>query len=165
MTPEQLNILHHTLGMRPDQRTPYRNHFLAGQGHHSMQELESLEQAGMMKRAPPPGFCDPGDVVFICTDAGKAYAIDNLPPEPKRTKYGEYLHADCFDSFAHFLGINKPKVEQRFSARLNRYEHRMFRLCCYRGWHSVDVTGDWCNTKKEAKASYKDALKKRKGGA
>lgn len=34
MINNQLKLLHHTLGLRPDMREPYRNHFVAGPGHH-----------------------------------------------------------------------------------------------------------------------------------
>lgn len=165
MTPEQLRIMHHTLGLSVNVRASYRNHFLAGPGHHDMPVLESLEQAGMMKRAPTPAFCRPSDVVFVCTAAGQKYAIDNLPPEPKRTKYKDFLDSDVHRSFAEYLNINQPMLEQRFSARLSCYEFRMYRLSCYRGWHSVEVSGDWKLTKKEAKASYKAALLASKGRA
>ena len=34
----------------------YRNHFVAGEGHHDMPQLEELEHAGLVKRGitPPP---------------------------------------------------------------------------------------------------------------
>lgn len=154
MTPRQLDLLHHTLGVRPDRREPYRNYFVAGPGHHAQADLEALEAAGMMFRQRTPAFCDKDDVVFACTDAGRAYALEQLPPEPKRTKYGEYLKADCGDSFARFLGIVKPKVEMR--GRWRQHEYRMYRPA---GHIRPEVSGAWSPTIKEAKASYKAALK------
>jgi len=162
VTPHQLHLLHHTLGLRPDRRESFRNHFLAGEGHHDQPDLEALEDAGLMRRTGAPAFCEPGDVVFVCTDAGKAYAIEHLPPEPKRTKYEEYLRNDGCESFAEYMGINKPMLQQRFSVSMNGYEYQMYRIECYQGWHSVDVAGEWSKTKKGAKASYKAALRAKK---
>lgn len=166
MTPTsyQLHLLNHTLGLRVDQREPYRNHFVAGHGHRDMPDLEALVAGGLMERRRSPAFLGKGDIVFSVTDAGKACAIERLPPEPKRTKYGEYLHADCFDSFADYLGINKPKYETR--GDWGKYEYRMFRRDLSVSWAVYpDVAGEWCKTKKEAKASYKAALTSRRAAA
>jgi hypothetical protein len=114
----------------------------------------------MEKRAAPT-FCPPDGIVYSCTEHGKQVAINHLPPEPKRTRYGEYCRADCFDTFAQFLGINKPKYEHRRSAE-GRFEYRMFRPDLDTPWSYLpDVAGEWAGTKKEAKASYKHALAKR----
>ena len=155
ITSEALHVLHHTLGVRPDRREPFRNHFVAGAGHHDMPTLEELERSGLMERRRTPAFCDQGDIVFAATHAGRVLALEHLPPEPKRTKFEEYIHADCFDSFAQFLGIRKPNYEACFAGK--RWEYRMYRTGGYGGWR--DVQGDWATTKKEAKASYKAALK------
>lgn len=149
-----MHVLHHSLGLSASRREPNRNHFVAGQGHHDMRALEELENAGLMARGHTPGFLDQQDIVFICTEEGKSYAIENLPPEPKRTKYDEYLDAEYPDGFAGFLGIRKPKFEQRGS--WGNIEYRMYRIT----WdHWRDVEGEWASTKKDAKASYKAALK------
>lgn len=170
----QLGLLHHTLGLRPDQREAYRNHFVAGHGHHDMLDLEALEQAGMMGRGRTQKFCDPGDVVFCCTDAGKKYAIDNLPFPPlltkNKAKYREYAeYSECYDSFAHFLGINKPvyEVERGISWSRERgykftYSYRMVRFSRDQYGTQGYVSGDYKPTKKAAKASYKEALKQSK---
>lgn len=160
VTPHMLHLLHHALGLRPDRRESFRNHFLAGPGHHDQADLEALESAGLMKRAKTPVFCADGDVTFVCTDAGKNYAIDNLPPqppEPKRNNYREYLDADYGHSFSEWLGINKPEYEVR--GAWGKYEYRMFRRNRPYTWGAWGaVSGDWKPTKKEAKASYKNAL-------
>ncbi len=162
VTPHMLHLLHHTLGLRLGQCEPFRNHFLAGPGHHDQADLEALELAGLMHRAKAPAFCDDGDVVFFCTDKGKEYAIEHLPPEPTRTKYGEYLRDDFCESFAEFLGINKPKYESRWVLG-DGYEYRMFRLDRSVRWAAYpEIAGDWCKTKKAAKESYKAALKSKK---
>lgn len=162
-----LEILHHTLGLRPDRRIPFRNHYVASQGHDELPNLRLLEQAGLMKQAKTPAFCNHEDMVFVCTDAGKEYAVDNLPPEPpkpKRSNYRDYIDADCGFSFAEWLNINKPRVEARHTGK--SWEYRMYRNNRLYTWGALGaVSGDWASTKKEAKASYKAALKKLKGGA
>lgn len=154
---DQLAILHHTLGVTPERREPYRNHYLSGPKHYAMPDLDALVAAGCMARRSPPKFCRPDDVVFYVTEAGRTYALENLPPPPKLTRYNEYLSASCFDSFAEFLGINKPSVRSRFIN--GRWEYQMARAATRT---ENAVTGEWKPTKKEAKASYKEALEKRR---
>ena len=40
---QQLRLLHHTLGLRPDQRESHRNHYLAGPGPVSYTHLRAHE--------------------------------------------------------------------------------------------------------------------------
>lgn len=157
ITDRQLSILHHTLGLRPDRREPWRNHYLAGPGHHSQSDLDLLVRAGLMQRRTPPLFCAEGDVLFTCTEKGKALAVELLPPEPKRTKYQDYLQSESAEGFAWHLGINVPKYESRI--RDKQIEWRMYRIL-RRGYWERDIQGDWEKTKKAAKASYKCELKK-----
>lgn len=159
ITPHMLHLLHHTLGLRTDRRESFRNYFLAGPGHHDQSDLEALESAGLMRRAKTPEFCRDGDVMFVCTDAGKSFAIDNLPPEPpkpKRSNYSDYLNADTGHSFYEWLGINRPEYELR--GWPCSCEYRMVRKD--RSFYQIngDVSGDWKPTKKAAKESYKAAL-------
>lgn len=168
-TSYQIELLWHTLGLRSDRREPYRNHFVAGNGHSDMRHLESLEKAGLMERRRSPGFLDDSDVVFAATDAGREAAIAALPkptPPAKRSRYEDYLDADgcAGNSFGEFLcGIRLPEYETRRDLRRDERhgvrtitEYRMFRRADY--W-TRDVQGGWCTTMKDAKASYKAALK------
>lgn len=168
-TDYQLSLLHHTLGLSERNRESYRNHFVAGPGHSDMRHLEALEVAGLMQRLRTPSFLDSSDIVFAVTDAGREVAVASLPePEPprKRTRYEEYRDvSECCDSFAEFLGIPEVHYEQRDNTGHPDYRRvRQYRM--YRGnrWSSflASVTGDWCATKKEAKASYKAALRARR---
>lgn len=159
---KQLNLLHHTLGLRPDQRQPYRNHFVAGPGHHDQADLLALVCAGLMTREPAPKFCAPGDEVFRCTEDGAEYALERLPKPPKRTRYDEYLDADYGHSFAEWLCIDPPEVETRTDWSTRKTEYRMVRNRYGISRRSSTVVGEWKPTKKEAKASYKAALKKHK---
>lgn len=166
-TEQQIALLQHTLGLSEHQRAPYRNYFVAGPGHQDMPDLEALESLGLMGRARTPAFCDQSAIVFCTTDAGRALALEKLPEPPKRTRYGEYLDLEVNCSFGEFLcGARLPKMETKSDFRKVDgrwryvYQHRMYR----RDWggvygHYNDVEGQWAGTKKEAKASYKEALK------
>ena len=156
ITPHQLHLMHHTLGVSPERREPYRNYFVAGPGHHDQDHLEALEVAGLMARGFRPAFLEGDDVVFRCTDAGRAYALENLPHPPKRTKYDEYMHSDSGLSFAGWLGIRTPREECNWKWG-SECRYRYVRL----DWsYRQDVAGEWKPTKKEAKASYKEALRR-----
>lgn len=166
-TPYQISLLQHTLGLSERSREPYRNHFVAGNGHDDMRDLEALERAGLMERRRTPAFLADGDIVFAATDAGRETAIAALPePEPlrKRTRYEDYLDADgcAGDSFGEFLcGDRLPKFERRtpFLGSWRDTEYRMYRNHAFPYDFQRDVEGDWRKTMKEAKASYKAALK------
>jgi hypothetical protein len=167
-TEYQIELLHHTLGLSEQRRESYRNHFVAGNGHSDMRHLEELEQAGLMERRRTPQFLPDGDVVFAATDAGRALAVSTLPESPKLTpaksRYEQYRDvSECYDSFAAFLGIPEVNFEYRDNTGHPDYrrvrEYRMYRgrFVCL----SNDLKGDWKPTMKEAKASYKAALKAR----
>jgi len=156
VTAEQLALLHHTLGLHPERRASHRNHFVAGPGHHDQSNLEALEAAGLMERGRTPKFLDQGDVVFQCTDAGREYAVDNLPPPPKYSRYEEYLRSECSENFAWFLGIRVPELQTDYGSWRGPTRYRYVRRDAY-DWE--DVRGEWKTTKKEAKESYKAALK------
>lgn len=159
MTPTsyQISLLQHTIGVRPGQRNPHRNHFVAGSGHHDMPHLEKLVDGGLMEVRRSPAFLNDGDIVFAATEAGKATALQHLPPPPKWTRYKQFLRADGDESFGEFLcGDRLPKFEARevrgsFVSWRRSWEYRMYR-------QHREVQGEWMPTKKEAKASYKAAL-------
>ncbi|MDT4850528.1 hypothetical protein FQZ97_846800 [compost metagenome] len=112
-----------------------------------------------MELGRTPAFCDPTDMVFHVTRKGERYAEAHLPPPPKppkKTKFEEYLDYDSCDSFGEWLlGGMKPEFEWRGS--WGKYEYRMYR--CRYSYQHPEVKGEWCRTKKDAKASYKAALK------
>lgn len=144
----QLSLLNHALGLRPDRREPFRNHFVAGDGHHDQADLLALVDAGMMTRRDNPKWMGGGDL-FHVSDAGTEYAIAHLPMPPKRTRYQEYLDSECGMSFGEWLmGWDLPKYERDYSfPRGDRVRMK-----------SQRATGEYCETKKAAKASYKAAL-------
>lgn len=158
-TPAQVELLHHTLGLSIDRRDSYRNYFVAGPGHHDMPDLEALEALGLMARSRAPKFCADGDIVFHATDAGRALAIDSLPPPPKPTRYDEWLDADCCESFGEYLcGSRLPEFDARrhTEGTKTRWQWRMFRRDSF-GYRQI--IGEWADTKKAAKANYKAALR------
>lgn len=147
-TQHQIGLLQHALGINERHREPYRNYFLASGGHSDNADLESLVSAGLMTSRAAPSFCAENDVVYHVTDAGQEIAIAALPAPKKRTRYEEYLAADYGHSFAEWLGIDVPKIEYG-SWYPNDGKFRMV---------SRSAAGEWCNTQKEAKSSYKKAL-------
>lgn len=101
-------VLHHTLGIsKPDTTEPYRNHFVAGEGHHDMPRLKRLVEAGLMKQVPAPSFAGQDAMLFIVTEEGKTVAIETQPRPEKlsrsKARYRRYREfGDCFDSFIDF---------------------------------------------------------------
>lgn len=165
-TQVQIGLLHHALGVSVHQRRPYQNRFVAGPGHHDLEDLEALERAGLMERVRTPAFLAESDIVFVVTETGRLAALDALPPQPtppKRTRLDEWRARDGSESFGEFLcGDRLPEFEWRTAARgqpAGRWgcEFRMFR--CRYSHCEPEVRGEWKCTKKEARASYKAALK------
>ena len=163
-TEQQIALLHHTLGLRADRREPFRNYFVAGPGHHDMPDLEALERQGLMGRHRAPSFCDPSDIVFYTTDAGRALALEMLPeppPPPKHSQHREWMDADTGFSFGEWLcGARLPKFERRGDWWRGAGEYRMYRDAWDGDYGTYrDADGHWATTKNEAKASYKAALR------
>lgn len=85
----------------------------------------------------------------------------------------EYLdECECYEGFAHFLGINMPQYQQRdewgaWEYRMVHYHHgssyrhyrRHYNFERWSPYEALEVAGDWAPTMKAAKASYKAALK------
>lgn len=157
-SPRQIELLHHTLGLSPRCRESYRNHYVAGPGHHATADLLELVDLGLMERARTPSFLVADAQVFRVTDAGKAVAQQELPAPPKLTKYQQWLKADCPYSFGDYLLGSSPLPKVEYGGTCSEPLHRMYRVEAGYCW-SRDVEGAWCRTKKGAKASYKAALK------
>lgn len=109
-TPNQLNILCHSLGIKDDgSGKDYRNHYCIPIDFESkdLTEIRDLVARGLM--AAGSKLNEGRDQYFHVTDAGRkvARAIPRKPvPKLSRSKkrYQEYLEvADCFESFWHFL--------------------------------------------------------------
>lgn len=66
-------IMRHTLGIGSHIRKSswgYRNHFIAGPGHHAMGSLERLCAAGLMDVRPFPNALPHADRCYFVTSAG-----------------------------------------------------------------------------------------------
>lgn len=153
-TAKHIALLHHTLGLTPERREPFRNHFMAGEEHHDQAQLLELEVAGLMTRAAAPEWMGGGDC-FRATSEGKALALGNLPPPPKYSRYEQYRRSECCESFAEWLGIELPRRESSYDYRTPNH----FRLTSSR------ATGGYAATMRDAKASYKAALATRRAEA
>lgn len=86
------------------------------------------------------------------------YTPPKLSDRKQRAKqnYRDFMHADYGHDFHEWLCINKPEIESDYIGN-----YRMFRWV----WNcGRDVQGEWSKTKKAAKASYKEALRRSKDG-
>lgn len=160
-TQRQIELLWHALGLSPQCREPFRNFFHAGPGHWDMPDLEALEAAGLMARTKRPAFVEQDAIFFCATEEGKVLAISELPQPRKLTRYQQFMDSDCGNTFAEYLGINVPALEYDRPHGADSYQYRYARTS-YISWNHERIEGEWCRTKKEAKASYKAALNKAK---
>lgn len=108
MTPRQLEILQHALGLDQYGRgRSYRRHFVTGPGGTDYLDCQALMAAGLMTRrdgSPITG----GSDVFLVTDIGRAAVTERSPAPPRPTaaqrRYRRFLDADgAFGSFRDFL--------------------------------------------------------------
>jgi hypothetical protein len=104
MTPEQLHILQHALGVDEyGLGEQYRNYYVGGD-----EECRPLVDMGYMIECKPRSISG-GDVWFIVTKEGKKAVKDESPKPTKLTRsqmrYREYLDADgCLgDTFREYL--------------------------------------------------------------
>ena len=172
LTEQQLSKLRHTLGLNYSD-TITRNYFHSGPEGED-QDLVALKRAGLMLARKAPAFCEEGDVFFHATDAGKAYALEHQPApvKIKKTVWQRFRDSDM-DSFTDFLEIEAPRFEYSFAKvkpgeqlferpllniHLMPFRH-FYRMISPRG------NGEWCETKKAAKASYKADMKGRRDKA
>lgn len=85
MTPEQIELARHALGLPNKRRKSYRNHFVCGPGHSDFDNWVAMTDTGWAKSrngTPLSG----GDPVFWLTREGAAKAL----------KRGETLDAEDF---------------------------------------------------------------------
>lgn len=96
LTPQQADVLLHTLGLSEPGSSSTRNLFVTGKGDPHLADLETLVAAGLMRETRRPGFLSEGDRVFMATDAGLARALSIQPKPPKiaRAKVEELEDAE-----------------------------------------------------------------------
>jgi hypothetical protein len=86
MRDASLNVLQHALGL--DQfgiGSMYRNHYVAGPGHHSWDLCVAHVEAGRMEQHAPRELFG-GDHCFTVTESGIAFVRANSPKPPKLTR-------------------------------------------------------------------------------
>jgi len=117
MTDEATRTLFHMLGLDPDLEKlhAYRNHFVAGPGHHDNGHLAELVEAGLVVEVRRPGFLADDDQVYMATDEGKAFAMREATARiPKLTRsqrrYRDWLEYDCGLSFGEFIRLKRNTI-------------------------------------------------------
>lgn len=111
MTEAALTVLFHMLGLRPERRKldAYRNHYVAGPGHHAELALDELEKAGLIfRRETVPLFLRADDVVYHATDEGRRLAFREARARVpvltrSQRRYRQWLEADPPMSFGNWL--------------------------------------------------------------
>ncbi|MEZ2220721.1 hypothetical protein [Rhizobium sp. RCC_161_2] len=107
MTPKQLHILQHTLGLDQHGRgTFYRNHFVTGEGSKDHADCMTLVGLGFMsvrRDHPLAG----GDDCFWATEEGKRAAVSESPAPPKlsrsKQRYIDFLAYDGSMTFMEYI--------------------------------------------------------------
>ena len=103
---EDYKILWHSLGINVEKRIPYRNYFIAGEGHHDMPSIERLIKGHYMIKQPA-NIKLLGEDCFAVTEAGRDAAIRALPLPSKMTRsqrrYEAYLKSETDESFGEWL--------------------------------------------------------------
>lgn len=107
MTPKQLHILQHSLGLDEYGRgRGYRNHYAIGSESDRFEDCQALAAAGLMKDHGKLSMWG-GMHGFTVTDAGKEAIRQHSPTPPKisraRARYLQFLDADSDCSFGEWL--------------------------------------------------------------
>lgn len=83
MTPRQIELARHALGLRETRLVTHRNHFCAGPDHADFGEWQAMVTAGFARKRES-ALLPAGDVMFHLTRAGAEAALlpgDVLDPE------------------------------------------------------------------------------------
>lgn len=108
ITPEQIHILQHSLGLSKRHDKPYRNYYAAGTASDCIQDLEALVDKGLMTSAGKSPV-NSEMVYYYVTDRGRKVAFEHLPKDMRtrgQKRYERFLNAkDAFPdlSFKQFL--------------------------------------------------------------
>lgn len=107
MTPQQLHILQHSLGLdRYGRGNAYRNHFCTGKGSTDHPDCMALVELGfMIRHADKP--LHGGDDLFTVTVLGRAAVAAHSPAPPRlspgQQRYRDWLAADSTMTFMEWL--------------------------------------------------------------
>lgn len=115
MTPAQLHILQHSLGVdQYGHGNQYRNHYAAEPESDAWPDLIALCRLGLMKQQGPIVAWG-GMHSFCVTEAGKDAMRKESPAPPKLSRsvrrYRKWLHADCGMKFGDWLKQNMENYE------------------------------------------------------
>ena len=117
MTPQQLHILQHALGVNQfGLGEQYRNHYVGGEI-----DCRPLVEMGLMAEMKPRSISG-GSVWFIVTTAGKKAVAEESPKPPKITRSQQRMidyrnFADAFEcSFKDFLKIERTQWYRNMKA-------------------------------------------------
>ncbi len=107
MTPTQLHILQHSLGLDEyGQGSRYRNHYVIGVGCDGYEDCVALVELGLMENHTGRAMTG-GMPCFTVTDAGIQAVRALSSNSPKQTqgqkRYREWLRADCGLKFGEWL--------------------------------------------------------------
>jgi hypothetical protein len=111
LTPQQLHILQHSLGLdQYGQGSFYRNRFVTGAGSTDWPICRSLVAIGLMDDMGPQTIAG-GDHCFMVTNMGVQSVTHESPKPPKLSRsalrYREFLAADSGMTFKQWLTKNK----------------------------------------------------------
>lgn len=93
MTPEQIELARHALGLGNGRLVSYRNHFVTGPGHSDYDNWTAMVASHMATRRKGSALTG-GDDIFYLTPAGAKAAL----------KRGERLDPEDFPDAAHSAG-------------------------------------------------------------
>ncbi len=111
LTPEQLHVLQHSLGVgKYGDGNPYRNHFVTSPDGPDGKLCSELVAMACMKDHGPQMLAS-GMHCYTVTPFGIDAVALQSPPRPKisrsKQRYQEFLRADCGYTFAEWIGANK----------------------------------------------------------
>lgn len=107
LTPEQLHILQHSLGLdKYGQGSRYRNRYVVGPDCDGFTECQALVKVGYMFDHGAQSMCG-GMHCFEVTAAGMDEVSIQSPKPPKVSKskqrYQDFLKSDCGEGFGEWL--------------------------------------------------------------
>lgn len=164
LSENQLNIIGHSIGINlyharlsynpKDKVLPsefYRNYYCVGTPQGFNDDMKYLESIGFIEKS-----MHHNQLYFHITTTGINYfkemftnEVTNtyVPLSKSKNTYREFLHDDGYGNFSDYLNIDLPKQERsKEGIRLVSTKYNT-------------VKGEYCKTIKEAKISYKTALK------
>jgi len=116
MTPNQLHILQHSLGVdQHGQGDQYRNRYVCDKGN---VDIDALIADGLMVDRGSMGDLTGGMHVYMVTESGKLAMRESSPPPPRLTRsqkrYQAYLNEDPPMKFGEWLRDQKARREEGY---------------------------------------------------